>query len=135
MALLNWNPAYSVGIKEIDKEHMKLVDLINELHDAMKSGKGKEVLGKTLNELVNYTAFHFAHEEQLFDKYGYPETAIHKKQHKELVDQVLAYKANYDSGKTIISIDIMNFLKDWLVKHIAGSDKKYTAFLNSKGVV
>ena len=135
MALLSWSPAYSVGIKEIDKQHMKLVDLVNELHDGMKSGKGKEVLGKILNELVNYTALHFKHEETLFDKYNYPETVIHKRQHKDLVDQVIAYKTDFESGKSLITLDLMNFLRDWLVKHIAGSDKKYTTYLNGKGVV
>lgn len=101
----------------------------------MKAGKGKEVLGNILNELVKYTSFHFGHEEKLFDTHKYPGSIIHKKQHKELVEQVLAYKDSYDKGNTIMTMDIMNFLKDWLVQHIAGSDKKYTVFLNSKGVV
>jgi hemerythrin len=135
MALLNWSDEYSVRIKEIDKEHIKLVELINMLHDGMKAGKGKEVMGKILSELVNYTASHFAHEEKLFDKYQYPDTLVHKKQHKDLVTKVLAYKKDYDKGEYLITMDIMNFLKDWLVKHIAGSDKRYTEFLNSKGVV
>jgi len=135
MALLIWSPGYSVGIKEIDSQHMKLVDMINNLHDGMKSGKGKEALENIFNELVSYTTFHFAHEEQLFQKYNYPETITHKRQHTDLVEQVLAYKTSYESGKSLLSMDIMNFLKDWLLKHIAGTDKKYTAFLNSKGVV
>jgi hemerythrin-like metal-binding protein len=135
MALLTWSAEYSVGIKEIDNEHIKLVELINQLHDGMKAGKGREILGNILNELVKYTAFHFGHEEQLFDKYLYPDTILHKKQHKALVEQVLAYKESYDNGKSVITMDIMNFLKDWLINHIAGSDKKYTAYLNSKGVV
>jgi len=135
MALLSWSPNYSVSIKEIDKQHMKLVELVNELHDGMKAGKGKEVLGIVLSELVKYTAFHFSYEEQLFNKYSYPETGTHKRQHKDLVDQVMDYKTSFESGKSVLSMDIMNFLKDWLVNHIAGSDKKYSSFLNSKGVI
>lgn len=135
MALINWNPTYSVGIKEIDNQHMKLVELVNELHDGMKAGKGKETLGNILNELTKYTAFHFGYEEQLFDKYTYPETTMHKRQHQDLVAQVIDYKTNFESGKAVLSMDIMNFLRDWLANHIAGSDKKYTAFLNGKGVV
>jgi hemerythrin-like metal-binding protein len=135
MALLSWSQEYSVGINEIDKEHIKLVELVNELHDGMKAGKGKEILGSILTELVKYTSFHFGHEEKLFDTYHYPGSIIHKKQHKDLVEQVLVYKDGYDKGNTIMTMDIMNFLKNWLVQHIAGSDKKYSAFLNSKGVV
>jgi hemerythrin len=123
-----------VNIKEIDLQHQKLVELINNLHDGMKAGKGKEILGEILSELVNYTSFHFAFEEKLLEKYVYPETIAHKRQHSDLVGQVLAYKESYESGKTVLSIEIMNFLKDWLTTHITGTDKKYSTFLNSKGV-
>ena len=135
MPLLNWNESYSVKIAKIDLQHKKLVDIVNELHDSMKAGKSKEVLGKTLDELINYTANHFKTEEDLFDKYGYPDNNVHKRQHSDLVDQVLKFKSNFVSGKSVISIDLMNFLRDWLTQHIVGSDKKYTSFLNSKGVV
>jgi hemerythrin len=135
MPLLNWNESYSVKIAQIDSQHKKLVDIINDLHDSMKTGKSKEVLGKILNQLIDYTANHFKTEEDLFDKYGYPDNIVHKRQHSDLVDQVLKFKSNFVSGKSVISIDLMNFLRDWLTQHIVGSDKKYTLFLNSKGVV
>jgi hemerythrin len=134
MALLNWNDSYSVKIRDIDLQHQKLIGLINDLHDGMRAGKGTSVLGSILNELVNYTAFHFAFEEKLFDKYGYSETSAHKKEHSDLVKQVLAYKESFDSGKSVLTIDLMNFLRDWLTKHISGSDKKYTPFLTGKGL-
>ena len=134
MPLLNWNQGYSVNISQIDSQHKKLVDIINDLHDSMKAGKSKEILGKILDELINYTANHFKTEEELFDKYKYPDGIIHKRQHSDLVDQVLKFKSNYESGKSVLSIDLMNFLKDWLVQHMTGSDKKYSSYLNGKGV-
>jgi hemerythrin len=134
MPLLNWNESYSVKIAQIDSQHKKLVDIINNLHDSMKAGKSKEVLGKILNQLIDYTANHFKTEEDLFDKYGYPDKIAHKRQHGDLVDQVLKFKANYESGKSVLSIDLMNFLKEWLIQHMSGSDKKYSSYLNSKGV-
>lgn len=134
MALLTWNENYSVGIKEIDIQHKKLVELINSLHEGMKIGKGKEILGVILNELVDYTVYHFGFEEKLFEKYGYPETIIHKRQHSDLVAQVKKFVDSYNGGSSIITIEIMNFLRDWLTQHIAGSDKKYSSFLNNKGV-
>ena len=100
----------------------------------MKAGKSKEVLGKILDELINYTGYHFKTEEDLFEKYNYPEKSTLKRQHGDLVDQVLKFKGNFDSGKSVISIDLMNFLRDWLTQHIVGSDKKYSVFLNGKGV-
>ena len=134
MALLNWSDSYSVGVKDIDLQHKKLIDLINSLHDGMKQGKGKEILGTVLNELANYTVYHFGFEEKLFEKYGYPETIVHKRQHADLVGQVKKLVESYNNGGSVLSMDLMNFLKDWLTQHIAGSDKKYTAFFNGKGI-
>lgn len=134
MALLDWNDNYSVKVKEIDNQHKKLVELINTLHDGMKSGKGKEVLGKILDELANYTVYHFGYEEKLFEKHGYPESIIHKRQHSDLVSQVQKFIESYKNGNGVLTIELMNFLRDWLTQHIAGSDKKYTVFLNGKGV-
>lgn len=134
MALLQWGAKYSVNIAEIDQQHQKLFTLINTLYDAMASGHGKEVLGKVLAELAEYTVYHFATEERLFQKHGYPDSPAHKQEHEKLVKQVTELKTKFDAGKTQITLDVMNFLKDWLNNHIMVVDKKYTPFLNSKGV-
>lgn len=134
MALISWNENYSVKIKDIDDQHKKLVDLINELHEAMKSGRGKEVIGKTLSELVKYTSHHFSFEEKLFTQHNYPEARTHTKTHQDLIDQLNEFISKYESGQSTLSIELMNFLRDWLTNHIMGTDKKYTAFLNSKGI-
>ncbi len=134
MPLLNWDNNYSVNIQEIDNQHQLLIKLINELHDAMKIGKGKEALGSILNELVNYTVYHFGYEEKLFSTYGYSESIQHKAAHDKLVEQVKQIQKEYESGKTVFTLEVMNFLKDWLSGHIVGTDKKYSSFLNSKGI-
>lgn len=134
MALLNWTSSYSVNVKEIDLQHQKLVNLINLLHDAMKSGKGKEVMGQALNDLVSYTKFHFKYEEDLFQKTMYPDTMIHKRQHQDLVKQVSDFVKQFQTGEKLLTMDLMNFLKKWLTDHIVGTDKKYSAHFNSKGI-
>ena len=135
MALMAWSPAFSVKIKKFDDQHMKLVAMVNELHDAMKEGKGHEILGNILNGLITYTATHFADEEKLLAQHYYPELAQHKAIHAELVKQVLELQGKFKSGQAILTLSVMIFLKDWLVKHIQGDDKKYGVYLNSKGVV
>ncbi len=134
LALFNWSSDYSVNIKEIDNQHKILIKLINEIHNAMKVGKGKEVLESVLKELVDYTVYHFGYEEKLFSIHSYPEANQHKAAHDKLVEQVKAIKRDYESGKTVITLEVMNFLKDWLSGHIIGTDKKYSGFLNSKGI-
>ena len=135
MALMNWESKFSVKIKEIDDQHKKLFDLINSLHDAMKAGKGKDALGKVLTELVDYTVYHFGTEEKLFQKYGYPETAAHKKEHEALKKQAGELKTKFEKEGGVITIEVMNFLRDWLNNHILKIDMKYSPFLNSKGVL
>jgi hemerythrin-like metal-binding protein len=135
MALITWNEKFSVNITEIDSQHKKLIELINELHEAMKVAKGQDVMGNILSELVNYTVYHFGTEEKLFQKHGYAEYITHKKEHDDLTKQVVAAADKFNKGGNIITVEVMNFLKDWLQKHILTVDKRYAPFLNSKGVV
>lgn len=134
MSLMAWNDSLSIKVKQVDDQHKKLVDMVNELHDAMKEGKGNEVLGKILTGLINYTATHFATEEKLMAQYGYPESPGHKSEHEKLVKQVVELQNNFKAGKAILTLDVMMFLKGWLVKHIQGDDRKFGAYLNTKGV-
>ncbi|MBI3644598.1 MAG: bacteriohemerythrin [Acidobacteriales bacterium] len=135
MPLMTWTDKLSVGIKAIDDDHKKLVSMVNELYGGIVAGHGKETLGKVLDELVNYTKFHFAREEGFFAKTGYPAAAAHKKEHDDLTKQVLDVQAKYKSGAlATLSLEVMNFLKNWLVNHIQGSDQKYAPHLNAKGI-
>ncbi len=135
MALVVWKDIYSVNVNEIDQQHKKLVAIVNELHDAMTIGKGKDVLGKVLGELIDYTLYHFATEEKYFDLYDYPESDHHKKQHKDLVEQVASLQGKFEKGEKVLTLEVMNFLRDWLHDHIVGSDKLFGPYLNSKGLV
>ncbi|KAF0219430.1 MAG: hemerythrin family [Geobacteraceae bacterium] len=135
MALLTWNDGYSVKVKQFDDQHKKLIDLVNQLHDAMKVGKGGQIIGDVLKALIDYTGTHFAAEERLMKLHSYPDYEAHKKEHNMLVMQVLDVQKKYQEGNAPITQNIMNFLKEWLVKHIQGDDKKYGPFLNGKGVV
>jgi hemerythrin len=134
MALIQWNEGLSVDVAEIDKQHQTLVSMINELSDAMKQGKGKDALAKILNGLISYTATHFKTEEKYFDLHKYPGTVIHKKEHAAFVQKVSDFKDGFEKGKLSVTIEVMNFLSDWLKNHIKGTDKKYSVFFNEKGL-
>lgn len=134
MAHFEWKDQYSVGIPVIDEQHKKLVAMVNELYEAMSTGKGKDVLGKVLNDLIQYTKVHFQLEERLMQQHGYPEFAAHKAEHDTLTHQALDLSAKYVKGQAALTIQTGNFLRDWLAKHIQGTDKKYAPFLQAKGV-
>jgi hemerythrin len=135
MNLINWADNLSVNIRAIDEEHKKLVSMINELHSSMGSGKGRETIGKILTGLVDYTKTHFSTEERLMEKYAYTGYMNHKAQHDALTKQVIDLHTKFQEGKAMVTVEVMNFLKEWLTKHIQDSDKKYGPFLNGKGIV
>jgi hemerythrin len=133
MAFFSWNDNLSVGVKASDDDHKKLIEILNRLYEGMKSGQGKEMVGKTLDDLISYTKFHFAREEEFFARTKYP-AAEHKEQHKLLVKQAEDLLSRYKSGENSISIETLDFLKDWLTIHIQVSDKKYSDHLNAAGI-
>ncbi|BCS53530.1 bacteriohemerythrin [Geobacter sp. SVR] len=134
MALMEWNASLSTGIKRFDNDHRRLVDMVNNLHDAMKAGMGNHVVGEILDQLVNYTGQHFASEESQMRLHNYPEYMAHKKLHDALVAQVADIRKQFVQG-TALPSNLLEFLKKWLTLHIMGEDKKYGPFLASKGLM
>jgi len=135
MALMTWSNDLSVNVTQIDEQHKKLVGMLNDLHDAMKQGKGSDTSGKVLSGLVEYVASHFATEEKLMKEHAYPEYLKHKLEHDSLTKQALDLQKQFHEGKPVLTVELMKFLKDWLSNHILGTDKKYGPYLNSKGIV
>lgn len=135
MPHLKWTKDLSVKIAEIDNQHIQMMNLINLLYDSKIEGKSKHELGKILNDLADCTLNHFETEERLFKKYDYPDYLQHKKEHDDLITQVLEVVMGYRNGSVDITTDLLGFLERWLDNHIIYSDKKYTSFLNAKGVV
>lgn len=134
MAYLEWTDELCVNIGEIDRQHRQLVDLINGLHDAMSSGRGKEVLSTTIEGLITYTVSHFATEEQYFERYSYLGALAHEQQHRTFVERVNDFKQGFDEDRLMLSLDVMDFLCEWLVDHIQGSDRHYATHLRAAGV-
>ena len=134
MSLITWSDKYAVHVKEFDLQHQKLVTLINDLHDAMKAGKAKQITELILDELISYTDYHFKAEEKLMKQHAYSAFDAHVGEHKAFVLKVTDFKKLYTQGKATLSLDIATFLRDWLVNHINGTDKKYSEFFKGKGV-
>lgn len=132
--LITWNDSYSVKVGSIDKQHQKLFDIMNRLHEAMSVGKGQALVKTVLQELIDYTTTHFASEEATLEKQGYPTLAAHKAEHKALLEKVRTYQKDYLGGKTGMASSLLQFLVEWLKQHIQQTDKKYSQFLNDQGV-
>jgi hemerythrin len=134
MAFLEWNDTYSVGVAKMDDQHKKWIGYINQLHDALAIGKGKAETAVIVNSLVEYTNFHFSAEEKLLTENNYIGLVNQQNKHKAFVVKVQEFQNDVNSGNLTTGIKVNQFLKDWLIEHIMGEDKKYTKFLNDKGI-
>ena len=134
MPKILWNKKLSVDIKEFDDDHKRLVDMLNELFDAITVGKADNVVPKILLDLIAYTKGHFKKEEKAFIKYGYPQYEEHKKIHDDFVKQLDDFKEKFRSGSIPIGIPIFNMLLSWVSEHIMKVDKAYTEYLKNAGM-
>ena len=132
--LMKWNNSLAVEIDEIDQQHQKLIGLINDLHLNMKRREGNQTIGNILKDLVDYTVYHFGAEEKLMQEHGYEGYDNHKSIHKKLIKRVVDFQTKFNAGGTSVDSELMSFLKNWLIKHIQGTDKQYAPFFHSKGV-
>ena len=131
---LEWDDSFTTGVTLFDQQHRQLFDMVNDLHDAMQQKRGKEVVGQTLDRLIQYTGSHFAAEEEAMARTGYPDDAKHRQHHTRLVEQALDLQHTFRTGETLMTQSVIEFLQEWLINHIKGVDKNYGPFLNKHGV-
>ena len=134
MALLTWDSRIQTHVDKIDSQHKELVRMVNELYDAMGEGKGKDKITGTVHFLADYTSKHFAMEESLMQQHAYPEYNSHKKLHDALIDQVSKLLDKIDKNESLLTIDVADFLSDWVKNHIIQNDIKLGAYLQTKGL-
>lgn len=144
MAFFEWDESYSVKVQEIDRQHQRLIELINQLHEAMKEGNRRKTMASAvdeldtmaavLDELKDYASHHFSTEEGYMLEYGYPEYAPHKELHGQFADRVQTFQQDFNQGQALFSVEILEFIKDWWRQHILNVDKKYAPFFNEKGL-
>jgi len=125
-----WEKQLMTGVKEIDVEHLTLIETVDELYEAMQSGKGKEEVKGVMNFLQNYVRIHFKHEEALQVEYNYPALEAHKIMHKEFVKEVakLALLIEEDTSTTN-AMKVTYFCMEWLKQHIGVEDRKLADYI------
>lgn len=133
-SFITWKDEYSVGLDSIDRQHKKLINLINQLTTAVDYSTGEEFEREALAELVDYTRTHFTYEEGLMEDNGYPDFEAHRAQHRLMIAEVEAVLAEYEKDHDTAMRHASDYLKGWLINHINGTDKQYSSFLIGKGV-
>ncbi|WP_272699334.1 bacteriohemerythrin [Desulfovibrio sp. Fe33] len=133
---LDWYESLSVGVPSIDEQHKRLIALTDKLFQAIMDDVGKTVMGDVLNELADYTTYHFGHEEQLLLEHGYPEDlfAEHQYEHQVLTTKVHELIGEHERNASCLDLTVYEFLRDWTTEHMKGTDSQYSDFLIKRGV-
>lgn len=131
---IKWKDSFSVGIDVIDQDHKKLLGMINQLQTAAHYQTDEALIESTLNDLIEYTKYHFSREEKMMEKNNYPDFENHKKQHEAMVEQVTGFINEYRVDKTRTIENVIMYLKTWLINHINGSDKEYAPYIKDATV-
>ena len=124
--VVQWQNSYSVGMKLIDEQHMELVKLTNKLFANCLEGqqKTRATFLQTIRDAVDYVGYHFSTEEKVMIRVNYPFYSEHKQQHGDFVREVLSKVEDFNAGKPRAPLTFVYFLRDWVLNHIAVSDKK-----------
>ncbi|MDK2800925.1 MAG: hemerythrin [Clostridiales bacterium] len=136
--LFKWKDAFSCNIREIDEQHQKLFKLGSDLNHLIslkdEFDRYDEIVG-ILNELKEYTSYHFNFEEQLMEKYNFKELDEHKRAHEAFINKLNEiYSKDIDANQSKVTMDIVIFIADWIEQHILKTDQRYKTFLNEKGI-
>lgn len=128
---VEWDNRYSVGIPAIDDQHKELLNLTNNLYDACLQGdvKSSEYFKEVVRAVVNYVRFHFMAEEKIMLRVQYPDFAEHKKEHEYFVKKVLDGVKSFEEGHNFVPNVFVRFLREWVLTHIAVSDKRYGEYI------
>ncbi len=132
MAMISWTVRLETRHPQIDEQHKALIQAFNDLHQAMKQGKGKDEVGRTLTFLTDYTKTHFRMEEDLMARSGYPGSPRHREAHAEFAAKATDLADQHRQGRSVITLPVMTFIETWLVDHIQGEDVRLAQFLNGK---
>ena len=132
--MIKWNDKFSVGIAIIDNEHMKIFGLINKVIHAKEYNNNPDEIKEVLVDMDNYASTHFKTEERYMEQFDYPEYQNHKEEHNQFSNEIVSYIDKVIKGDFKIASEILEYLKQWLVKHIQVTDRQYIDCFKKNGL-
>ena len=136
MPMITWDESYSVGVKELDDQHKKIIEIIDRLYLLISENKNIETeIPKILSELAEYADRHFSSEEIYFREFDYDKAESHIQIHNEYRERVKEFRHDFEAGKGgEVLADLSDFVNGWWVWHINHTDKEYTQCFHDHGL-
>ena len=134
MSIIIWKEEYSVGVVEIDADHKQLISMINQLHLAMVNDRGQALITTIIGDMLDYAKMHFAKEEGYMLQAEYLGLLQHFREHERFVLKAQDLKQRSESGEFVLSLEVVQYLSDWLNGHILETDMKYVPTFEKKGI-
>jgi hemerythrin-like metal-binding protein len=136
MKIFEWSKEYSVEIDEMDNHHQRLFDILNKLFTLMiEGGASDKQIIRVIEELLDYTRYHFDEEEKIMAKMGYPELNTHRNHHQVFINQMKEFHTSSENGMAIfVATKVANVGTEWLKNHIMNEDRQYTHYMKKQGL-
>lgn len=135
MKVCEWSNDYSVGIAELDSHHQRLFTILDDLFTLMSEGAKDRSIIRVIEELMDYTHYHFTEEERIMAKMGYPDLEQHQQLHQELIQLMQGFYAEAQNGMAIfVATKVANIGLEWLKNHILQVDHKYYEYMKEQGL-
>jgi hemerythrin len=138
MELIEWDDRLKLGVAVVDRQHERLVGIINRLYQATVEQRAAEVISEIMDELIIYTATHFSMEEKYFAEFAYPDAEEHKLEHDALIEKVSAFASDFEKApgesRSALAEELLQFLKIWWRYHMMETDSKFVALFKARGL-
>jgi hemerythrin len=126
MSLFSWKPEYSVNEATLDRHHQQLFAVLNSVYENVMNSPELDSVVPKIDELSNYTKYHFSTEEQYMRDHGFPEIDDHIVKHREFTHTIDALRTSYHNNDLEVAKDLIVVLGEWLLQHVLKEDLKYS---------
>ncbi|MCX7176642.1 MAG: bacteriohemerythrin [Proteobacteria bacterium] len=131
---LVFDSRYRVGVEQVDLEHQKLFELAGRIYDSISLDVivPMHEIRTAINELIDCTRSHFAHEELLMENSAYPHLEDHRALHADLIARIEDFEIQAEKAELLTPVDVYEFLCSWLGEHILTNDRMFGEFISHR---
>lgn len=128
-----WDDSMETGDSQIDDQHRRILGLIDELESAELADGTADTIYRLLGDVMDLTVTHFAMEEDLMIRVAYPLNLAEEmiQQHLEFTSYARLRVLEFRTGEDLSVIPLQVFLKNWLVGHEFGLDRRLVAWIKA----